>query len=309
MHQLRTEVSLMRPTTSAGQDNISFRMVKAAFSELEPLLLNLVNQCIATTTFPDVLKTTKIIPIQKKDKDKTTSDAWRPINIVPALSKIIECVLMRQILKFLQENDLINHSHHGGLKSKSTQTLILEVHDGLVESLSSGNDAALLILDQSKAYDIIQHSILLDKLRILGFKNQSLNLVKSFLLNRKQYVQVQGKDSDILLSGHTSVIQGSTLSGILFLIHILDMPYIHHTIIHKPREYKLCPKPNTKTFIDDSLVKVNEEQDIPIEQTIKNTMDLIEEYTSANKLCLNPQKTQIMLITKDKVKKQHLKSK
>ena len=97
---------------------------------------------------------------------------------------------MRQILQFLQDKELINHSHHGGLKFKSTQTLILEVHDGLVESLSTGNDAALLILDQSKAYDIIQHSILLDKLQILGFKNQSLKLIKSFLLNRKQYVQV-----------------------------------------------------------------------------------------------------------------------
>ena len=117
----------------------------------------------------------------------------------------------------------------------------------------------------------------------------------------------QGKDSDILLSGQTSVIQGSTLSGILFLVHILDMPYIHHKIIHKPKEYKLCTKPNTKTFIDDSLVKVNEEQDIPIEMTIRNTMDLIEDYTSANKLCLNPQKTQIMLISKDKIKKQNFK--
>ena len=66
MHQLMTEVRLMRPTTSAGQDNISFRMVKDAISELEPLLLNLVNQCIKTTTFPDVLKTTKIISNPKK---------------------------------------------------------------------------------------------------------------------------------------------------------------------------------------------------------------------------------------------------
>ena len=156
-------------------------------TELEPLLLNMVNQCIETTTFPDVLKTTKIIPIQKKDKDKTTSDAWHPINIVPALSKIVEHVLMRQILQFLQDKELINHSHHGGLKFKSTQTQILEVHDGLVESLSTGNDAALLILDQSKAYDIIQHSILLDKLQILGIQ-KSVSQVSQVISSKQETI-------------------------------------------------------------------------------------------------------------------------
>ena len=80
----------MKPTTSSGQDEISIKIVKAAHTELEPLILNMVNSCIAQTTFPTALKTTKVILIPKKNKDKTTSEGWRPVNIVPALSKIFE---------------------------------------------------------------------------------------------------------------------------------------------------------------------------------------------------------------------------
>ena len=162
-------------------------------------------------------------------------------------------------MTYIKDKKLINH--HGGLAGKSTQTLLLEVHDRLVQTLSSGQEAALLVLDQSKAYNIVQHDILLKMLEILGFKNQALNIMKSFLSECKQYVQVQGVESEVLINGNTSVIQGSTLSGILFLIHILDMPYIHHSKIHNPVESKKCPMPNTNTFIDDSLVKVNKLKD------------------------------------------------
>ena len=131
MSELLKEVSNMKPTTSAGQDMIPMRAVKAATRELAPLLLNMVNQTIAKKTYPKCMKTTKIKPIRKKEKDKTNSDGWRPVNIVQSLAKIIERVYLRQILNHLETNDLINHSHHGGIRNKSTLTIITEIHDNL----------------------------------------------------------------------------------------------------------------------------------------------------------------------------------
>ena len=163
MSELRKEISKMRPTASEGLDTIPMRAIKAAANELAPLLLELVNSTISKTTFPTEMKTTKIIPIRKTDKEKTSSEGWRPINIVQAISNIIERVYLRQILNYLEVNNLVNHSHHGGVKGKSTQSILNEVHDNLVETLENEEDAALVLIDQSKAFDIIEHQILLKK--------------------------------------------------------------------------------------------------------------------------------------------------
>ena len=246
--QLLKEVSKMKPTASEGQDNIPMKAIKAAITELAPLILLLVNSTIKTKTFPIQLKTTKIIPIRKPEKDKTSSDGWRPINIVQALSKIIERVYLRQILEHIQINNLVNHSHHGGLRGKSTQSILTEVHDNLVETLEAGEDAALVLVDQSKAFNIIDHDILIGKLKIIGFTNQAIQIIQDYLSDRRQYVSIQNAKSDCLVTGPRSVVQGSTLSGVLYLIYILDLPYLTHEEIHDPESYRKCQNPNIKTF-------------------------------------------------------------
>ena len=107
-----------------GQDDISLRTIKQAQSSLEPLLLHMVNQIIRTKVFPEVLKTSKVVPIPKQGKDPNTADGWRPINVVIALAKIVERVFLQQMLKHMEDNALIAHSHHGSVKRKSTQTLV-----------------------------------------------------------------------------------------------------------------------------------------------------------------------------------------
>ena len=114
----------------------------------------------------------------------------------------------------------------------------MEVHNALVQSLHEGQDTGLIILDQSKAYEIIQHDILIEKLRIVGFQDNSIEIMKSFLGDRKQYVQVQNMKSETLMLGSNSVIQGSMMSGVLFLLYILDMPYLLRSEIEPPKEYR-----------------------------------------------------------------------
>ena len=89
--------------------------------------------------------------------------------------------MARQMLKYINDNEIIYHSHHSGLWDKSTQTLITELHDGLAYSMSTGEESALIILDQSKAFNIIRHNILLEKLKIISFNEQTMKLMKLFL--------------------------------------------------------------------------------------------------------------------------------
>ena len=199
----------------------------------------------------------------------------------------------------------VGQQHHGAVCGKSTQTLVSELQDILAEDISHNREAVLIALDQSKAYDLVSHEILLGKMRILGFKQQALKIMSSFLSNRKQYIQVEGKKSQKLLIGPNSVIQGSTLSCVLYLIYILDLPELFHTEKHEPAEYRNCHNTNLKTFIDDAYLKTIKKQGKTLKETVVETMNTIEEYTRANKLALNPDKSKIMLFTKDNVYKEN----
>ena len=112
MAQLHHTLKRMKTTGSMGEDDLSINTITQVQRELEPLILHMVNRSISTTTFPTQLKTTKIVPIQKAGKETTTADGWRPVNVVGALSKIIEKVFLTQILKHLDKNNLISHQHH-----------------------------------------------------------------------------------------------------------------------------------------------------------------------------------------------------
>ena len=240
-----------------------------------------------------------MVPIQKTDKDSTSAEGWRPVNVISAISKVVERTLLFQILDHLNENDLIDHSHHGAIKHKSTQTLIVELHDTLVEAMEQGKDNILIALYQSKAYEIIDHEILIKKLGIIGYQNQATEIMASFLGMRKTYVHIQGQDSEMLLRGPNSVVQGSTLGGALFLIYVLDMPHIFHEEVHNPIEYNKCTKPNLKTVVDDCFGIAQKPNDKTLQQTVIDTMNRIENYTQSNRLSLNPDKSQVMLITRD----------
>ena len=306
MHQLRKTLQGMQLTGSSGEDNISICMIKQAQKELEPLLLRLVNRAIQTRTDPAALKMTKIVSIEKTGKPKMTLSAWRPINVVAALSKVIERVLLHQILQHMDSNELIEAQQHGSMRGKSTQTMVTELHDLLVEDWTNKKEGALIVLNQSKAYNCISHNILLRKLEIIGFQPQAIAIMTSFLGQRKQFVQVEGQRSEKLEIGLNSVIQGSMLSCILFLIYILDMPQIFHTEKHSPAQYRDCNQTNLKTFVDDSYLKMYKEDDKTLQETVINTMEKVLKYTRANKLSVNPDKTQIMLQTTDNKTKEEL---
>ena len=188
----------------------------------------------------------------------------------------------------------------------------MNLYDNLLENLEKGDNSALVMLDQSKAYEIVNHRILLEKLGAIGFNNQASDLMKSFLSERKQYVQIHGMRSESLTTGPQSVVQGSSLSCVLFLIFVLDLPEIFHETKHEPKEQINCNQPNAKTFVDDVGVIITKRKDDDINSLhnmISTAMDKISQYTAANQLALNKEKSAILIVWKNKKLKKNFEIK
>ena len=140
--------------------HLLIQVLKQAGDSISAHLLHLINRIISSHECPKDVKLTKIVPIPKDLKDQTTNQGWRPINIVPAISMVVEKCLLVQVVNYLKQNNLIKHSHHGSIAFKSTQTLVHEIFDLVLNTLVKGEDSTLIQLDKSKskAYNIISHT-------------------------------------------------------------------------------------------------------------------------------------------------------
>ena len=166
------------------------------------------------------------------------------------------------------------------------------------EDMENHIDNAVIVLDQSAAYDIICHVKLVEKLTILGCDRNAIEFVKSYLSNRNQTVTVESFQSDILDSGPMSVCQGSTMSGLLYMVYTLDYPLIHVEEVQNIKEYEESTAPKTTTFIDDSICKIriskNKDDN---NQQILQTLDKINDYMNSNSLVLNKEKSKVLVLT------------
>lgn len=300
MSELKLSIKKMRATNSTGFDSISMRLIKQSAAVLYRPLLNMVNSSLTTNTFPNTLKTAKIIPILKKSKDTSLAASYRPVNLLPSLSKILEFIVAVQLKEHLESNQIIPGNHSGSQRLNSTTTATMTLHDMWAQLLEANNDSVIIQLDQSSAFDIICHQTLKGKLKLLGFDEHTMQWFNSYMSNRKQSVQVEAEKSTPLEVGDRSVIQGSVLSCILYLLYILDMPSIFHTVKHTTLQDAKCRQPMTGTYVDDfnTTVTCKDETIDQINDRLEDNMKQTKKYMDANGLALNPEKTRIFVITK-----------
>ena len=207
---------------SCGFDGISTIVMKSIKNViLKPLTL-IINQIINTGVFPNKLKIAKITPIFKKD-DRTLFTNYRPISLLPIFSKVIEKVISIQINDFFVENKLFFNHQYGFRSGHSTELAALELTDRIITALDNHNTPLNIFLDLSKAFDTLDHTILLDKLLYYGIRSTAYNLLRSYLANREQFVELNDTASKTLPIV-TGVPQGSILGPLLFLIYINDFP-------------------------------------------------------------------------------------
>ena len=147
---------------SCGIDEISTHLIKSIKSEILGPLTITINQSLVTGIFPNKLKIAKVTPIFKKG-DPTVIENYRPISLLPALSKVFECVIYNQINNYFVSNNLYYECQYGFRKKHSTELAALNVVDSIINRMELGHTPIIVYLDLSKAFDTLDHSILINK--------------------------------------------------------------------------------------------------------------------------------------------------
>ena len=176
-------------------------------------MTHVINVSIRYSRYPSSWKQAKVIPLYKKG-DLLDPKNYRPIAILPVLSKILERVVFNQTVAYFEANNLFHPNHHGFRKNHNTCTALLQMYDSWIEAAEEKQLTAVCMLDMSAAFDVVDHDILLRKLQFYGFENHSLQWMSSYLRARTQSVCIDGSMSPPL-EVTTGVPQGSILGPLM----------------------------------------------------------------------------------------------
>lgn len=215
------KVSKSIKSMSVGVDGLNIFVIKTLMGRISSILTHIINVSFEHSIFPERWKKAIIKPIPKVPVPITPSD-YRPISILPALSKIIEKLVNIQIVSYLTMHSLLDPYQSAYKKNHSTQTALLKLTEDIYDCIDDSEITLLVLLDFSKAFDTVNHKLLLAKLKILGFQDRTCDWISSYLTGRSQRVETENESSEWadILNG---VPQGSILGPLLFTILISDM--------------------------------------------------------------------------------------
>ena len=292
----------MTPKSSCGIDEISSKLLKKISHIISPVLTITINQSITTGIFPDKLKIAKVLPLHKKGANNIF-DNYRPISLLPVISKVFEKIVFKQLYDYFLTKKLLYNSQYGFRTLHSTELAALELTDRINENLDKGELPLAIYLDLSKAFDTLDHEILLEKLKYYGIIGNNLEWFSSYLRNRLQYVCLNDTNSS-MLNITTGVPQGSILGPLLFLIYMNDISEateIFHSILYAD-DTTLTERLSSFNIVIDG----NEINKQNLENNINNELDKIYRWLCDNKLSINIPKTKFMIFHHRQRRIEHL---
>ena len=274
-------ISKFDQNKSPGHDGIGNLIVKKVAQSISKPLAEIINLSLSTGSVPEKMKIAKVIPIYKKDNAEIFSN-YRPVSVLPCFSKILERLVFNRCINYINKYNLLNEKQFGFRPNHSTYMAIIELVDKVANAVEKNETTIGIFLDLSKAFDTINHDILLYKLEHYGFRGIVLDWFKSYLHNRKQFVRYKMHDSNkkVIKCG---VPQGSILGPLLFILYIND-------IVNTTSLLELI------LFADDTTLLFSHPDIASKNCIINNELQEICNWFQANKLSVNAKKTNYMVL-------------
>lgn len=276
------QLTHLKQTNTCGLDNIDGKILKLCAPIITDTLTYLYNICIDKSHFPEILKQAKIIPLYKSG-DKTNPSNYRPISILPVLSKPLEKHIYKHLMLHILKNNLL-HPHQSGFRENhSCHTALTNLVEEWLLNINNNKFTGVLFIDFAKAFDLIDHDLLLQKLAVYKLSEHALSLVKSFLSDRQHKVHIHNDQSQFLTQTY-GVPQGSVLGPLLFSLYINDLPLFIHN--------GLC-----ELFADDTSIHSCNSDLKQLHTSLQDNVYQLIKWAELNHMTLNNQKTKYMIIT------------
>jgi len=271
------------PTKSVGPNSLPPKIIKQISSLISKPLADIFNKSFISGVFPDLFKISKINPTHKKDSKLIISN-YRPISLLSNLNKIIEKLMFKRLYSFLEQHKCIYDLQFGFRENHSTNHALISIVQKIQEAIKNKKLAIGIFIDLQKAFDTVNHFILLEKLKHYGISGVSNAWFKSYLTDRKQYVSIGGVDSDYTTTEH-GVPQGSVLGPLLFLIYINDL-------------HQCIKNSSTFHFADDTnllYVPPKRIRNKNIVRRLNIDLKALNNWLTSNKISLNSSKTELIV--------------
>lgn len=282
--ELHNIIYSLNNTNSTGVDEMPLKFLRESCPSILNIILDLINGSFQSFVFPDQLKLSRILPIYKKKGMQSDVENYRPVSLVNVITKIIERAVSRRLLDFFSINGVMTSCQHGFRSEHSTESAIRDFLGEVYDVMNEGKSCVAIVCDLSKAFDMVDHAILLHKLEKYGIRGDVHKWFESYLENRQQFVsleennQVYNSNANKVLAG---VPQGSVLGPLLFNLYVNDLP--QHV------------SAKTVMYADDTTCILSDVSADALLSKTRVAVQQLSEWFTSNRLLLNLNKTNIMI--------------
>ena len=267
---------------SAGLDNLDSKVLRITAGIIASPICHIINRSLDMGLCPKMWKEAKVIPLPKDTNAAFNEKNSRPISILPVLSKIMERLVHSQIQAYFTSNNLVTNFQHAYRAGHSTSTALIQMTDDWLKAIDNSMLVGAVLLDFSAAFDVLDHFLLVEKLKCYGFNSSALKWIRSYLSHRSQKVYLNGSLSTSR-GLDCGVPQGSCLGPLLFSVYTNDLSWATKSA-------------TTVLFADDSTLYCAAKSCDILNEVLSRELKIVHDWVVCNRLVLNISKTKCMVL-------------
>ena len=304
-YQVLEIIKSLKSTGAVGHDGISTKVIKKFHQVLLPFITKIINLSVMTSMYPQTWKYGIISPVPKPG-DLTIDKNWRPVTLLPIMSKIHETVLNKQLKTFLESNRILSQNQHAYRASRSTHTAWADLDSKIQKATDAGKYVGLLLVDMSAAFNLVSKEVVIPKLKMMGVGEYATKLLFSYLTSRQSRVKVKGVYS-AWVKVKTGIGEGSVLGPLVFILTIFCCIIVLHRVIKRLGQQSITAKiDDGKYDTEVSLSSTEFADDVTglavtdTEQQLQHVLQVMAEeyqkYFSSHGLKINVTKSEHLVI-------------